>query len=191
MTIPSNPRNAEEALWLEGARRIPSPNCDDRPEGIAVDLVVIHGISLPPGVFGGDWIEQLFLNRLPRYRHPFFREIHHLRVSSHLLIRRDGALVQFVPLNRRAWHAGVSSFQGRERCNDYSIGIELEGADRIPYTDLQYDVLARTIRRIMSRFPAITPERVVGHCHIAPDRKTDPGPAFEWRRIRELLASRP
>ena len=181
------PNASGRNTWLSDARRLPSPNRDERPAGVEVDLLVIHGISLPANAFGGPWIEQLFLNRLPRHRHPLFAEIHELRVSSHLLIRRDGELLQFVPLEQRAWHAGVSSFQGRERCNDFSVGIELEGADRIPYTDAQYRVLCRVTRQIMRHFPAITPERIVGHCDIAPGRKTDPGPAFDWKRFRAGL----
>ena len=177
-------------LWLKAARRCPSPNCDPRPPGTGVDLLVIHGISLPANSFGGPWIEQLFLNRLPRHRHPGFEDIHQLRVSSHLLIRRDGELVQFVPLNLRAWHAGVSRFQGRERCNDFSIGIELEGTDHLPYTDAQYQMLAKVIPWIRVRFPAITPQRIVGHSDIAPGRKSDPGPAFDWQRLRRLLEER-
>ena len=169
-------------LWLPDARRALSPNCDRRPPGSEVDLLVIHNISLPAGSFGGPWIEALFLNRLPRHRHPDFAEIADLRVSAHLLIRRDGGLVQFVPLDKRAWHAGVSCFQGRERCNDFSIGIELEGTDHQPYTDAQYQRLIETTRQIQGHFPAITPDRITGHCHIAPERKTDPGPAFDWDR---------
>ncbi len=180
----------ETGLWLEGAKRLPSPNCDARPPGVEVDLLVIHGISLPPGSFGGPWIERLFLNRLPGDRHPDFEPIHELRVSSHLLIRRDGGLIQFVPLNLRAWHAGVSCFQGRERCNDFSIGIELEGTDETPYTDRQYQVLAKVTGQIFHLFPAITNERIVGHSDIAPGRKTDPGPAFDWRKYRALLADK-
>jgi AmpD protein len=178
---------SETLSWLPEARRLPSPNCDHRPRDATVDLLVIHGISLPPDSFGGPWIEQLFLNQLPRYRHPDFGDLHELRVSSHLLIRRDGELVQFVPLHRRAWHAGISQFQGRERCNDFSIGIELEGTDTVPYSDAQYRRLAQVTRRIMAGYPGITPERIVGHSDIAPGRKSDPGPAFDWERYRALL----
>lgn len=175
--------------WLPGARRAPSPNCDERPTGTVVDLLVIHGISLPPGEVGGPWIEDLFLNRLDPNAHPYFAAIAGLRVSSHLLIRRDGEVVQFVDLDQRAWHAGPSSFQGRERCNDYSIGVELEGADTLPYADAQYEVLAETTRGLMARFPAITHGRIVGHSDVAPGRKSDPGPAFDWARYRRLLGS--
>jgi len=153
-----------------------------------VDLLVVHGISLPPGELGGHWIEALFQNRLDPQAHPYFRSIADLRVSAHLLIRRDGELVQFVDLAKRAWHAGPSCFQGRERCNDFSIGIELEGTETVPYTDAQYAVLAETVRAVMERFPAITPARLVGHSDIAPGRKTDPGPAFDWARLRSALA---
>jgi AmpD protein len=154
---------------------------------MAVDLLVIHGISLPPGDFGGPWIDDLFQNRLDGTAHPYFRELDHLRVSAHLVIRRDGELVQYVDLHKRAWHAGTSSFQGREVCNDFAIGIELEGTDRIPYEDIQYRVLAETAREIGARFPAIGPESIVGHSDIAPGRKTDPGPAFDWGRFRTLV----
>jgi AmpD protein len=173
--------------WLPQARRLVSPNWDERPPGTLVDLLVIHGVSLPPGEFGGPWIEDLFLNRLDPEAHPYFRAIAGLRVSSHLFIRRDGELIQYVALDKRAWHAGVSRFRGRERCNDYSIGVELEGADEVPYEPTQYQVLADASRAIMARFPAITPERIAGHSEIAPGRKTDPGPAFDWKRFRQLL----
>jgi len=175
------------ADWLEGVRRCPSPNCDERPADAIVDLLVIHSISLPPGEFGGDWIDDLFLNRLDPTAHPYFAEVHTHRVSAHLLIRRDGQRVQYVALGQRAWHAGVSCFEGRERCNDFSIGIELEGSDDTPYEPVQYTALAATIREIRRSYPAITPERIVGHCHIAPERKTDPGPSFEWAHLRYLL----
>lgn len=173
--------------WLEVARRCPSPNRDDRPGGIRVDLLVIHSISLPPEQFGGPWIEALFQNRLPAAEHPYFATIADLRVSAHLLIRRDGEPVQFVPLDKRAWHAGESSFQGRTRCNDFSIGVELEGADNVAFSDAQYLRLARVIATIRSAFPLITTERIVGHSDIAPGRKTDPGPCFDWARLRQLL----
>lgn len=173
---------------LDGARQCPSPNQDNRPADCEVDLLVIHSISLPPDQFGGPWIDRLFQNRLPANQHPYFQEIHQLRVSSHLLIRRDGELVQYVPLSNRAWHAGESCFEGRQGCNDYSIGIELEGSDEIPYTDVQYRVLAETIQQIRRDYPEITPERITGHCDIAPGRKTDPGPAFDWQYLHSLLA---
>lgn len=174
---------------LNLARQCPSPNQDDRPDDCAVDLLVIHNISLPPGEYGGPWIDRLFQNRLPAEQHPYFQEIHRLRVSSHLLIRRDGELVQYVPLHKRAWHAGESCFAGRQRCNDFSIGIELEGNDETPYTDAQYQALASTILQIRQHYPGITRERITGHCDIAPGRKSDPGPAFDWRRLHRLLAA--
>ncbi len=173
---------------LEGARHCPSPNQDERPPGSPVDLLVIHNISLPPGCFGGPWIDDLFLNRLAPHADPYFEAICGLRVSSHLLIRRDGELVQYVPLDRRAWHAGASSFCGRCACNDFSIGIELEGTDDIPYTDAQYRVLAAATCDIMEHYPAITGERIAGHNEIAPGRKTDPGASFDWGRYRAALA---
>jgi len=174
--------------WLPNARPVPSPNWDERPTGATVNLLVIHGISLPPGSFGGPWIEHLFQNRLDPDVHPYFRDIARVRVSSHLLIRRDGELVQFVKLQHRAWHAGVSCFEGRDACNDFSIGVELEGSDDTHYEDAQYEILARTSREIIDRFPDIRPERIVGHSDIAPARKTDPGRAFDWDRFRRLIA---
>ena len=173
---------------MGGARFTPSPHCDARPPGVAIDLLVIHGISLPPGEFGGPWIEQLFLGSLPRNAHPYFREIANPRVAAHLLIRRDGALLQFVPFTERAWHAGDSSFEGRTACNDFSVGIELEGTDHVAYTDAQYAELAAVSRALMHAYPGITPARIVGHSDIAPGRKTDPGPAFDWPRLRKQLA---
>ena len=169
---------------IEGARYIESPNCDDRPEGCAVELIVIHAISLPPGEFGGDGIIELFTNRLDPARHPYYAQIADLRVSAHFLIRRDGALIQFVPCSRRAWHAGESSWRGRTRCNDFSIGIEVEGCDDIPFEDAQYAVTARLAMAIRSRLPVAD---TVGHSDIAPGRKTDPGPYFDWTRFRVLL----
>jgi AmpD protein len=173
--------------WLRQARRVPSPNWDERPPGTVIDLLVIHGISLPPGEFGGPWIDDLFLNRLDPGAHPYFRQVAGLRVSSHLLIRRGGELLQYVDLRRRAWHAGASSFAGRDCCNDFAVGVELEGADETPYADAQYRMLAEVTTELMKRFPAITPQRIAGHSDIAPGRKTDPGPAFDWPRFRRLL----
>lgn len=174
---------------VEGARQVPSPNCDERPEQGDPELLVVHGISLPPGQFGGPWIDRLFTNTLPSEEHPYFSEIAHLAVSSHLLIRRDGELVQYVPLHLRAWHAGESCFDGRERCNDFSIGIELEGMDDIPYTDSQYRVLGKLVGALLAAYPSISPERIVGHSDIAPGRKTDPGDAFDWERLLTGLES--
>lgn len=186
-----------EALVIDGAegivrdaRQTPSPHHDARPEGAAVDLVVLHGISLPPGRFGGPWVSRLFRGVLPSDGHPYFVGLGGLRVSSHLFIRRTGALEQFVPLARRAWHAGVSRFRGRDHCNDFSVGIELEGDDGTPYAPAQYERLLPLLRALMARYPAITPDRVVGHCHVAPGRKTDPGEAFDWRRVSRALAER-
>jgi N-acetyl-anhydromuramoyl-L-alanine amidase len=172
---------------LRIARQVPSPNCDERPAGVAADLIVVHGISLPPDEFGGPWIDLLFTNELPADRHPYFAEVAGRKVSSHLLIRRDGEIVQYVPFHRRAWHAGVSSYEGRERCNDYSIGIELEGTDEIAYEPAQYRALSSTIRRLLAAYPALSSRRIAGHSDIAPGRKTDPGPAFDWMRLRALL----
>jgi AmpD protein len=169
--------------WLEGVRQVPSPNCDARPEGTEVTLLVIHGISLPPNQFGGDEIDRLFTNQLDPAAHPYFREIYQLRVSSHLLIRRDGEVVQYVPFTKRAWHAGESCHQGQMSCNDFSIGIELEGTDDIPYEPIQYEVLQLLIELLRECYPTISAQDIVGHCHIAPGRKTDPGPAFEWARL--------
>ena len=172
---------------LEGARYQPSPNCDDRPAGVEVELIVIHGISLPPGEFGGPWIDALFANRLDPTAHPYFQDIACLKVSAHLLIRRDGELAQYVPFPRRAWHAGASVYAGRSRCNDFSVGIELEGADHLPYDDRQYPRLAAVVQALRAAYPAITRERLTGHADIAPGRKTDPGPTFDWDRLRRLL----
>ena len=175
--------------WFDDARRVPSPNFDDRPPGCDVDLIVVHGISLPPGEFGGPHIERLFCNRLDPRGHACFRAIAGLRVSAHLLIRRDGSLVQFVALSDRAWHAGESRFGERTGCNDFSIGIELEGTDVTPYEAVQYERLGNVCRVLMRRWSAITVDGIVGHCDVAPQRKTDPGPAFDWRRLKRLLAA--
>ncbi len=172
---------------LGWALQIPSPNCSDRPDPGDVSLLVIHNISLPPGQFGGSHINALFCNQLDGHAHPYFATICEMRVSAHLLIQRDGAVVQYVPFNRKAWHAGKSSFAGREECNEYSIGIELEGTDDLPFTDQQYTQLARITRLLMNAYPAITPARITGHSDIAPGRKTDPGPCFDWARYRELI----
>jgi AmpD protein len=172
---------------LGRARQVPSPNCDDRPEGMVADLVVLHGISLPPGEFGGPWIDKLFTNRLPPDAHPFFAGIVDRKVSSHVLIRRDGEIVQYVPFQRRAWHAGESNWEGRTRCNDFSIGIELEGTDSTPYESGQYTAAARLIAELCHAYPALDPERIVGHDDIAPGRKTDPGASFDWPLLRALV----
>lgn len=175
--------------WLDPVRRVPSPNCDARPSGAGVDLLIIHGISLPPGEFGGQWVAALFTNSLDGQAHPYFAGIHDMRVSAHLLIDRRGELTQFVPFTLRAWHAGESSFRGRPRCNDYSIGIELEGSDAVPYEDAQYRALTDVTRLLMQAYPDITPDRITGHSDVAPGRKTDPGSAFDWRYYRDLLDS--
>jgi len=169
----------------------PSPHQDERPTGVPIELLVIHGISLPPGEFGGPWIERLFMGTLPGDAHPYFKDIAALRVSAHLLIRRDGSLMQFVPFHKRAWHAGASNFRGREACNDFSIGIEIEGDDATPYAAPQYTTLASVSEALMCAYPGITPSQIVGHSDIAPGRKTDPGPAFDWARYRDILASQP
>jgi len=169
---------------------VPSPNQDERPADGEISLLVIHGISLPPGEYGGPYIEQLFTNRLDAAAHPFFASIDGLKVSSHLLVRRDGEVIQFVPFHRRAWHAGESRFQDRMRCNDFSIGIELEGTDTDPYSAEQYTQLADLIECLMRNYPAISRERITGHSDIAPNRKTDPGPAFDWAKLHHELDTR-
>lgn len=173
---------------LRPAIQCPSPNQDDRPSGSGPELVVIHGISLPPGQFGGTQIEDFFRNCLDCESHPYFAELQGVEVSAHLLIRRDGEVIQFVPFGRRAWHAGRSQFRGRSECNDFSIGIELEGTDTLPYSDPQYTELAAVIGAICEAWPKITPRHLAGHCDIAPGRKTDPGPAFDWLQLYDGLA---
>jgi AmpD protein len=166
------------------ATQIPSPNCDARPPGSDISLIVVHGISLPPGQFGGDGVRRLFTNTLDATADPYYPGIAHLRVSAHFFIRRDGELVQFVRCGRRAWHAGVSSWRGRAACNDYSVGIELEGTDDLPYAAPQYRMLARVARALRRRYPI---RDMVGHSDVAPGRKTDPGAAFDWRLLGRLL----
>ena len=182
---PASPGPRLDAVgWLVGAARRPSPNCDARPEGVQVTLAVIHNISLPPGAFGGDGVERLFTNRLDAAAHPYYASIVALRVSAHFFVRRDGAIVQFVPCSLRAWHAGVSAWRGHERCNDFSVGIELEGTDTRAFTARQYHRLARLLRALARHYPI---GDVAGHSDVAPGRKTDPGPSFEWRRLAALL----
>jgi AmpD protein len=164
---------------------VDSPNQDERPPDVEINLVVVHSISLPPGRFGGDAIERLFTNRLDPSAHPYFETIAHLRVSAHFLVRRDGALVQFVPVERRAWHAGASTWRGRSRCNDFSVGIELEGADDTPFEDAQYEALAVLLMELRKTLPL---RAIAGHSEIAPGRKTDPGPRFDWARLLADLA---
>ncbi|MGH8217741.1 MAG: 1,6-anhydro-N-acetylmuramyl-L-alanine amidase AmpD [Steroidobacteraceae bacterium] len=173
---------------LIGARQVLSPYCDERPSGATLDLIVIHGISLPPGEFGGPWIDRLFTGCLPTDAHPHFPEVAGLRVSAHALIHRTGEIVQYVPFSRRAWHAGTSQYQGRSSCNDFSIGLELEGTDDRAYANTQYDRLAQLIEALLGTYPSLSADRVAGHSDIAPGRKTDPGPAFDWARLRGLLA---
>ena len=181
---PDLPLLLNEDGLIEGVRHIPSPNCDERPPGATVELIVIHSISLPPGEFGGDGIIELFTNRLDPSAHPYYATVTGLKVSAHFLIRRDGNLIQFVPSGRRAWHAGESDWRGRTRCNDFSIGIELEGTDQTSFEDAQYAVLAALTRAIAARYPVAD---IAGHGDIAPGRKTDPGPCFDWGRYRALL----
>jgi AmpD protein len=171
---------------VTGIRYIASPNCDERPAETPIDLVVIHNISLPPGEFGGPGIVDLFTNRLDAAAHPYYCAIATLRVSAHFLVRRDGELIQFVPCEKRAWHAGESTWNGRPRCNDYSIGIELEGPDDQAFTDVQYEALGRLVVAICSHYRIAD---VAGHSDIAPQRKTDPGPCFDWARFRGLMKS--
>ncbi len=171
--------------WMPHARRVPSPNCDQRPDGVAVDLLVIHCIALPPRHYGGDAIERLFCNRLDPAVHPAFAPLAGVRVSAHFVVHRDGALTQFVSCDWRAWHAGVSAFEGRPRCNDFSIGIELEGSDDVVFEDAQYDTLIALGSDLLLRYPL---RAVAGHSDIAPGRKTDPGTGFDWRRLKNALA---
>ncbi|TPQ31371.1 MULTISPECIES: 1,6-anhydro-N-acetylmuramyl-L-alanine amidase AmpD [Cupriavidus] len=169
--------------WVPAARRVPSPNFDERPAGMPVDLVVLHNISLPPGQFGSGDIEAFFQNRLDPDRHPFFATIHQVQVSAHFLVRRDGELVQFVPCTKRAWHAGQSDFFGRSRCNDFSVGIEIEGTDDLPFTAAQYTTTSTLVKALRATLPV---RAVAGHSDIAPGRKTDPGPHFDWDRFAGL-----
>jgi AmpD protein len=180
--------SVDRAGLVRAALQLPSPNCDERPDGIAVTLIIVHGISLPPGQFGGPGIIELFTNRLDPAADPYYRRIAELKVSSHFLIRRDGALVQFVPCGMRAWHAGESSWRGRDGCNDFSIGIELEGTDDSPYEAAQYSTLSR-LSRALSRRYGITD--VAGHSDVAPGRKTDPGEGFDWARYRRMTRLAP
>ncbi|MBP2196495.1 1,6-anhydro-N-acetylmuramyl-L-alanine amidase AmpD [Pantoea cypripedii] len=172
--------------WINSARKVPSPHFNQRPENETPSVLIIHNISLPPGEFGGPWIDRLFTGTLPADAHPYFADIAHLRVAAHCLIRRDGELVQYVSFDERAWHAGISQFEGRENCNDFSMGIELEGTDTQPYTDAQYATLQAVTALLMQHYP-LTAERITGHSNIAPERKTDPGPAFDWERYKHAL----
>jgi N-acetyl-anhydromuramoyl-L-alanine amidase len=170
--------------WVRGARRVHSPNADARPRDAEISLIVVHSINLPPGEFGGPWVERLFTNSLPATGHPYFRDLAAARVSAHVLVRRDGSFVQFVPFDGRAWHAGESSWAGRRGCNDFSVGIELEGCDDTPYSEAQYRRLAALVVALRATYPAIAADAVVGHSDVAPGRKTDPGPAFDWVRFQ-------
>ena len=180
--------NKETGL-IEPARLCLSPNRDARPENTNLDAIVLHGISLPPRQFGGDEIEALFLNTLDWDAHPYFAEIRGMEVSAHLLIRRDGELVQFVPFHERAWHAGESFFRGRRRCNDFSMGIELEGDDNTPYDDRQYSTLSAVLHALFLAYPGLSARQLAGHCDVAPGRKSDPGPAFDWLRLYDALGN--
>lgn len=171
----------------ENVEYIPSPNCNDRPSPSTIDLLVIHNISLPKGIFEGEAITELFCNKLNTSACTEFATLANIKVSAHLLIRRDGKIIQYVPFNKRAWHAGISQFHGRNNCNDFSIGIEMEGTDNIAYEEIQYKKLATITLLLMNIYPHITPKHIVGHNEIAPTRKTDPGPAFSWKKYRTLL----
>ena len=187
MTINNQIRLEHDAEWLADVRRIISPNFDERPGMEEISLLVIHGISLPPGKFGGNYIDQLFTNTLDANDHPYFVTIIDNKVSSHIFIDRSGKITQYVPFSKRAWHAGISSFKGRQCCNDFSIGIELEGCDEQPYTDIQYKQLAALTGVLMSQWPGIKRNNIAGHSQIAPGRKTDPGPCFDWNYYFALL----
>ncbi len=173
--------------WLNIAQPCPSPNCNQRPTD-EISLIVVHNISLPPKQYGGPYVEDFFRNQLDANAHPYFKDIAQLQVSSHLFIRRDGTVIQFVPFNLRAWHAGLSQYAGRDNCNDFSIGIELEGCDNEAYGHVQYEVLEQVIRALMLAYPDITADRITGHEFIAPGRKTDPGPAFKWKTLFSALS---
>jgi len=173
--------------WIEGVRVVPSPNHDARPAGCGLDLIVVHGISLPPGEFGGGFIDRLFTNVLPAGEHPYFAEICDLRVSAHALVARNGALTQYVSFNERAWHAGDSSHCGRGCCNDYSVGIELEGTDDMPYEQAQYRRLSELVWALRASYASLRDADIVGHCDIAPGRKTDPGACFDWSELHRLI----
>ena len=191
-TIPVTPGLHVDAATglLIGARQVLSPHFDARPAGVKPDLLVVHGISLPPGEFGGPWIDRLFTGTLPHDAHPYFRAISSWRVSAHALIRRDGEIVQYVPFGARAWHAGQSEYNGRTGCNDFSVGVELEGTDETPYMEAQYESLAQLAAALFDAYPSLGPEHIVGHSDIAPERRTDPGPLFNWRRLRMLVQER-
>jgi len=171
---------------LDDCTQCPSPNKDARPDNMAIDLIIVHSISLPPGQYGGDAIEYFFQNKLDKSQHPYFEEIAEMQVSSHILIKRSGEVVQFVPFHQRAWHAGQSNYCGRERCNDFSIGIELEGTDTDTYEEAQYDKLAQLVRALKLAYPSIA-DNITGHSDIAPGRKTDPGSGFDWEKLQAYI----
>jgi N-acetyl-anhydromuramoyl-L-alanine amidase len=173
--------------WLTPATHIPSPNFDERATPSNISLIVIHCISLPPGEFATPYIDHLFCNQLDPTLHPYFQDIYQLTVSAHILIRRNGEIVQYVPFDKRAWHAGKSEYQGRERCNDFSIGIELEGTECVPYTDKQYEQLIEVVRLLLQTYPSLSLDHITGHSDIAPGRKTDPGDSFNWQRLLGAL----
>jgi N-acetyl-anhydromuramoyl-L-alanine amidase len=182
------PLKIEPATGLvAGVRQVLSPHLDARPGGVLPELIIVHGISLPAGEFGGPWIDRLFTGGLPPDAHPTFLEVSRLRVSAHALIRRDGTIVQYVPFGQRAWHAGQSHYRGRPACNDFSIGIELEGTDSVPYTDVQYEQLGVLVEALLATYPSLSSDHIVGHSDVAPGRKTDPGPSFDWERWRSIL----
>jgi len=188
LIAPHSRLEVDRAGMVRAAAQVPSPNCDERPPGAEITLLVVHNISLPPGQFGSTAIAELFTNRLDPAAHPYFATIRQLRISAHFLIGRDGTLTQFVSCARRAWHAGASTWRGRAQCNDFSIGVELEGTDVLPYEAAQYRVLARLTRALCRHYPIAD---LAGHQDIAPGRKTDPGPAFDWARLRRLVAATP
>jgi len=176
--------------WCAGVRHCPSAHCNERPQG-EISLLVLHNISLPPGQFGTGRVQEFFTSGLNASEHTYFAGIVDMRVSAHFFIERDGQISQFVSCLQRAWHAGVSSFAGRENCNDFSLGIELEGTDDLPYSEAQYDALVPLVQQLLAAYPALSVERICGHCDIAPGRKTDPGPAFDWLRLRTGLLAGP
>ncbi|CAH9018244.1 1,6-anhydro-N-acetylmuramyl-L-alanine amidase AmpD [Candidatus Nitrosacidococcus sp. I8] len=188
--IPLNKFSIDSQGWLAHIRHLISPNYDERPADTIVDWLVIHCISLPPGTYGDSWIDRLFTNTLDSNAHPYFQEIHHLKVSAHALITRQGLLTQYVSFHKRAWHAGVSSLQGRTNCNDFTIGIELEGTDTTLYEQIQYQTLAQLIQALIVTYPSLSIDRIVGHEQIAPGRKTDPGVGFDWGYLKKLLADK-
>ena len=176
--------------WCTGGRHCPSAHCNERPQG-EISLLVLHNISLPPGQFGTGKVQEFFTSGLNASEHAYFAGIVDMRVSAHFFIERDGQISQFVSCLQRAWHAGVSSFAGRDNCNDFSLGIELEGTDDLPYSEAQYDALVALVQQLLAAYPALSVERICGHCDIAPGRKTDPGPAFDWPRLRTALLAGP